>query len=92
VDFAPLLEGRHPQALIEGLRQVKARVDDSGPPLSALGLCGCAGGSGRGSGPLGHENAPGGLPRPDKGAGAKIYRAMERARKGLAKAAKAEVD
>jgi hypothetical protein len=49
VDFAPLPEGRLPYGLIERLREVDATVNDSGPPLSALGLPWCPGGSGRGS-------------------------------------------
>jgi len=46
MDFAPLPEGRLPEAVISGLRQAKAGVNDAGSPLSALGLCWCAGGSG----------------------------------------------
>jgi hypothetical protein len=45
MDFAPLPEGRLPETLINCLRQVKARMDDFGPPLSASGLCWSAGGS-----------------------------------------------
>jgi hypothetical protein len=55
------------RGLVNALGQVNAGMNDSVPGLSALGLCWCAGGSGRGSAALGHENAPSGLPRPDGG-------------------------
>jgi hypothetical protein len=35
VDFAPLLEGHLPQALVNGLGQIQAAVNDFGPGLSA---------------------------------------------------------
>jgi hypothetical protein len=40
VDFAPLLEGRLPQGLIENLGQIHTGVNDAGPPLSASGFPG----------------------------------------------------
>ena len=40
VDFAPLLEGHLPQALVNGLGQIQAAVNDFGPGLSATGLAG----------------------------------------------------
>jgi hypothetical protein len=63
MDFAPLAKGRLPEGLIDGLRQVKAGMDDAGPPFSASGLPWCPGGSGRGSAALGHESLSYGLPR-----------------------------
>jgi hypothetical protein len=62
VDFSPLPKGRLPEALINGLRQVKAGVNDAGPPLSALGLCWCGGGSGRVRLRLGMNRSPTGFP------------------------------
>jgi len=38
VDFGPLFEGHLPQALINGLGQIQAGVNDPGPRLSAYGL------------------------------------------------------
>ena len=46
MDFAPLAKGCLPQALIQRLGQVEAGVNDSRPPLTALGLCWCARGAG----------------------------------------------
>jgi hypothetical protein len=37
VDFAPLLVGRLPQALVKALGQIQAGVNDSGPRLSPYG-------------------------------------------------------
>jgi hypothetical protein len=43
MDFASLPKGLLPEGLIERLGQIHAGMDDSGPPLSALGLCWRAG-------------------------------------------------
>ena len=50
-----------------GLQQVKAGVDDSGPGLSALGLCWCARSGPVGSGAFGHSNGSYWPPRPSEG-------------------------
>jgi hypothetical protein len=52
MDFAPLAKGCLPQALIQRLGQVEAGVNDSRPPLTALGLCWCARGAGLSFGAL----------------------------------------
>jgi len=35
MDFAPLLEGRFPQALIDGLWEIDGGMHDTGPRLAA---------------------------------------------------------
>src|SRR5580704_1783702 len=63
MNLAPFAKGRPAKPLIEGLREIEGGVDYAGPPLSALGLCWCAGSGPEGSGALGHESLSYGLPR-----------------------------
>ena len=66
MDFAPLPEGRLPEALINGLGQVNAGVNYARPPFSASGPCWLAARAGWGSGVLGHENRSCRLPAGDE--------------------------
>jgi hypothetical protein len=64
VDFAPLLEGGFPKALMHGHGQVDAGVNDSRPLSRGCPALGLAWGGGWGSAALGHERLSYGLARP----------------------------